>query len=129
MKISSSWLKDYVKFESSLDEVAHALTMSGNEVENIRSIGNIDKVVVAKVIEIRPHPDADKLQLVLVDNGTSVLEVVCGAKNLFIGQKVAFASVGAKLFNPHSEDFEEVFTLKKSKIRGVISEGMICSEK
>ena len=86
MKISSSWLKDYVKFESSLDEVAHALTMSGNEVENIRSIGNIDKVVVAKVIEIRPHPDADKLQLVLVDNGTSVLEVVCGAKNLFIGQ-------------------------------------------
>ena len=120
MKIPLSWLKDYVKIELSLDEVAHALTMSGNEVENIRSIGNIDKVVVAKVIEIKPHPDADKLQLVLVDNGASELDVVCGAKNLFIGQKVAFASVGAKLFNPYSENLEEVFTLKKTKIRGVV---------
>ena len=129
MKIPLSWLKDYVKFDLSLEEVAHALTMSGNEVENIRSIGNIDKVLVAKVIEINPHPNADKLQLVVVDNGTSKLEVVCGANNLFIGQKVALASIGAKLFNPHSEDSEEVFTLKKSKIRGVVSEGMICSEK
>ncbi|MBI21088.1 MAG: phenylalanine--tRNA ligase subunit beta [Chloroflexi bacterium] len=129
MKIPKSWLNDYVKFNSSIEDISHSLTMAGNEVENIKKIGYLKDVVVGEINDIRSHPNADNLQLVSVDNGSTIKEVVCGAENIYVGQKIAFAFIGAELFNPYENELKEKFTLKPSKIRGVISEGMICSEK
>ena len=129
MKIPKSWLNDYVKFDSSIEDISRFLTMAGNEVENIKNIGYLKNVVVGEIKDIRSHPNADNLQLVSVDNGSTIKEVVCGAENIFVGQKIAFAFTGAELFNPYENELKEKFTLKSSKIRGVASEGMICSEK
>ena len=126
MKVPISWLKNYINInESNLDDLLHRLTLAGTEVESVEIQGNWEGVKVGQVLEISKHPNADRLNLVKVNSGdNSPIDVVCGANNLYVDQKIAFAPVGSKLFSPKSNKME---TLKKSKIRGEISNGMICS--
>ena len=126
MKVPISWLKNYVNVDKdNIDDLLHRLTLAGTEVESIETQGNWEGVVVGQVLEVSKHPNADRLNLVKVNSGENeILDVVCGANNLYVDQKVAFAPVGSKLFSPKSKKME---TLKKSKIRGEISNGMICS--
>jgi phenylalanyl-tRNA synthetase beta chain len=127
MKVLLKWLKDYVDINISNEELAEKLTLAGLEVSAIEVTGGSwDKVVVGQIKAIEPHPNADRLRLATVDIGKGEQTVVCGAPNLVIGDKIAFASVGAKLLDGHTGKLEE---LKPAKIRGVASEGMICSEK
>jgi phenylalanyl-tRNA synthetase beta chain len=135
MRVPLNWLKEYVDIPVPLDELVKRLSMAGLEVENIERIGELwdrDKVFVGQVVAVRQHPDADRLVLVTVDYGQAQpLEVVTGAPNLHVGdkgQKVVFATIGTRLIDGHSETLRYV-TLKRSKIRGVNSEGMVCSEK
>lgn len=122
MKVSWDWLADFVDLSgTSPAEVADGLTIAGLEVDEVRQIGGgIAGLVVARTTAIRPHPDADKLRLVTVDTGSAQVEVVCGARNVDAGQTIVFAPVGARL--------PGIKKLKAAKIRGVASEGMICSE-
>ena len=125
MRIPLSWLKDYVDLAVPPEELAALLTMAGTEVESVEATGTWDNVVVGLVKRVRPHPNADRLTLVAVDHGSGEAEVVCGAPNVAEGQKIAFASIGAELINPNTG---KPAKLKRSKIRGVVSEGMVCSE-
>ena len=121
MKVSLNWLKDYVEIRMGLKELIHLLTMAGLEVEEAMSVGEgFDKVVVAEILSIRKHPNADRLSFVEVKTHQGTLPIVCGATNIKEGQKVPLALVGARLPNG--------LEIKKSKIRGVSSEGMLCSE-
>lgn len=128
MKIPISWLKHYVPIIVTLEELAHRLTMAGIEVGQITRIGeewHRDKILIGEVTELARHPNADRLQLPTIDLGhAGTASVVCGAPNLNVGQKIVFAKVGASLYNPRSGKLE---TLKKAKIRGIDSFGMICS--
>jgi phenylalanyl-tRNA synthetase beta chain len=127
MKISLKWLSDYVGIKLAPQELAERLTMAGLEVKNIRTTGGTwDNMVVGQVIAVSPHPNADRLQLATVNLGTAQVTVVCGAPNIGAGQKVPFAGIGARLIDPHTG---EIIVLKPAKIRGVVSEGMVCSEK
>jgi phenylalanyl-tRNA synthetase beta chain len=127
MKVSLKWLKDYVGIKLAPKELAERLTMAGLEVKNIQTIGGKwDNVVVGQVIAVNPHPNANRLNLATVNLGTVQVTVVCGAPNIGAGQKVPFASIGARLIDPHTG---ESIVLKPAKIRGVVSEGMVCSEK
>ncbi|MCB0219840.1 MAG: phenylalanine--tRNA ligase subunit beta, partial [Chrysiogenetes bacterium] len=124
MKISYQWLKDLVPaLELSPQELAEQLTMAGLELEDLEDPSRgWDNVVVGKVEAIEPHPDADKLRLCTVRVGAdTVQKIVCGASNVDAGQSVCVALEGAEL--PGG------FKIKKAKIRGVESRGMICSEK
>ncbi|HEU0264946.1 MAG TPA: phenylalanine--tRNA ligase subunit beta, partial [Geobacterales bacterium] len=122
MIISYNWLKEYVDVELPADELAHLLTMLGLEVEGMESRGaDLDQVVVARIEEKRQHPNADKLSLCRVNTGSETLEIVCGAQNMKSGDRVALAQVGAVLPGD--------FKIKRSKIRGEESHGMLCSEK
>ncbi len=125
MKVPVKWLKDYIDIDLSPKELAHVLTMSGTE-SGVKCIGESwDGVVIGQIAGIEPHPNADRLRLATVDIGTGKQTVVCGAPNLQIGDKIAFASVGANLIDGHSG---EKSVLKPAKIRGVESCGMVCSE-
>jgi phenylalanyl-tRNA synthetase beta chain len=126
MKASLNWLREYVDITLPVAELSKKLTMSGTEVAGAVSVGGWESIVVGEVVAIEPHPHADRLWLATVDVGTERLTSVCGAPNLKLGQKVAFARLGAQLLNP---DTGEPFKLKKARIRGVSSEGMICSER
>ncbi|MEK7215942.1 MAG: phenylalanine--tRNA ligase subunit beta [Chloroflexota bacterium] len=127
MKVSLKWLRDYVEVSLSPEALAAKLTASGNEVAAlIRTGGDWDHVHVAHVTAVAPHPNADRLRLATVDTGTEVRTVVCGAPNLAAGQRVAYASIGAHLLDGHNGGAME---LKAASIRGVVSEGMICSER
>jgi len=127
MKVSLKWLKDYVDIKLAPEELAERLTMSGLEVKGIQTMGGTwDKVVIGEVIALNPHPNADRLKLATVDLGTEQVTTVCGAPNIELGQRVTFAHIGARLVDPHTE---ETTVLKPAKIRGVASEGMVCSEK
>jgi phenylalanyl-tRNA synthetase beta chain len=129
MKVSLRWLSDYVNIALPPDELAHRLTMAGVEVETIQRIGaewDREKVLVSQVTALAPHPNADRLQLVTVDYGRDTITVVTGAFNLAVGDKVPLALAGARVRNEHSGHWEWV-TLKPGKIRGVLSEGMVCS--
>ncbi|OGO39653.1 MAG: phenylalanine--tRNA ligase subunit beta [Chloroflexi bacterium RBG_16_57_8] len=127
MKTSLKWLKDYLDITLSAEELADRLTMAGLEVKSTQVTGGAwENVVVAEIKAINPHPNADRLTLPTVDLGTEQVSVVCGAPNLQVGQKVAFARVGAELVDPHTGDKSR---LKAAKIRGIISAGMVCSEK
>src|SRR3972149_3110492 len=98
MRVPLKWLRDYVAVSLPLKEVAHRLTMAGLEVTGIDRAGSDwENVVVGEVLEVRPHPDADRLRLVSVNDGASRYEVVCGAPNVAKGQKIAYASLGARL--------------------------------
>jgi phenylalanyl-tRNA synthetase beta chain len=127
MKVPLNWLKDYVDVTLPPGELAQKLTMAGFEVAEIISTGGSwEHVIVGRITAVEPHPNADRLRLATVDLGTESETVVCGAPNLNEGDKIAFARVGAHLINPYNGELEE---LKPAKIRGVVSRGMICSEK
>lgn len=129
MKVPLSWLKDYVDITESPEEIAHRLTMAGTEVEKIERTADWDNVVVGQVKAVNPHPNADRLTLVTVFNGNEDVEVVCGAPNVAEGQTIAYAAIGAVLRDAYSDDPDAKKRLKKSKIRGVESQGMVCSER
>lgn len=122
MLISLNWLKQYIDLDGiEINEMENALTMIGQEVEKIEIAGsNLENVVTAKIIEKEMHPDSDHLTVCKVDNGKEILQIVCGASNHKAGDKVVLAQIGAKL----GEDF----VIKKGKIRGKESCGMLCSE-
>jgi phenylalanyl-tRNA synthetase beta chain len=126
MKVPVSWIREYVDVPWDSQELAHRLTMAGVEVSAVTEHGGSwDGVVVGKVISVDPHPNADRLQLATVDTGDQNTTVVCGAPNIQSGQKVAFAKLGTSLINPRTGDLQ---ALERVKIRGVHSEGMVCSE-
>ena len=128
MKISLNWLKQYIDFDLSNDELNYLLTDIGLEVESIEPFesvkGGLKGLVVGHVLEKEKHADADKLSVCKVDVGTEILQIVCGAPNVAAGQKVIVALVGTQLFPTTGEPFE----IKKAKIRGIESSGMICAE-
>lgn len=129
MKISINWLKTLINTNISVEETAELLTGSGLEVEGIEPHesmkGGLKGLVVGHVISCEKHPDADRLSLTKVDIGAGEpLSIVCGAPNVGVNQKVIIATVGTKLYPTEGEPFE----IKKSKIRGALSEGMICAE-
>ena len=142
MKIPLSWLKDFVNLTLSPAALAERLTLAGMEVESINQIGELwdrDKVYVGQILDVKRHPEADRLTLVRVEyGGETPLRVVTGAPNLYPyidqdfsggkGPKVAFALAGARLVDGHSEE-RRIVKLKPNKIRGIMSEGMVCSEK
>jgi len=122
MKVSINWLKDYIDIDIPVDEISKILTMAGFEVESVSYIGeDIKKVVVSEIVSISPHPNAEKLSLCIVNTKYNNFEVVCGAKNIKVGDRVPLALDGARLAYG--------VKIKKSKIRGVVSQGMLCSEK
>jgi phenylalanyl-tRNA synthetase beta chain len=128
MKISYNWLKDYISIGQSPAELGDILTNIGLEVEGIEEVesvrGGLKGCIIGRVKTCKKHPDADKLSLAKVDIGRQKdLDIVCGAPNVRTGQKVVVATVGTTLYKG-----EESLTLKKAKIRGEISEGMICAE-
>ncbi len=129
MKISYNWLKEYVQTDLSVEQIGILLTDCGLEVESIEKFetvkGGLVGMVIGEVKTKEKHPDADRLNVTTVDIGTGTeLNIVCGAANVEVGQKVVIATVGAMLYPTIGEPFE----IKKSKIRGVVSEGMICAE-
>jgi phenylalanyl-tRNA synthetase beta chain len=127
MKIPLKWLQEYIDITLSSSDLANELTMAGIEVKGMQVIGGSwENIVVGQIIDINPHPNADRLTLPTIDLGTEQQTVVCGAPNLRVGDKVAFAPVGAQLIDGHTG---QVFRLKSAKIRGVVSSGMACSEK
>lgn len=122
MNVTYNWLKEFVDFDLSPDQLADLLTMLGLEVEGMQKLGSgMDDVVVAVVAEKRQHPNADKLSLCKVNTGCELLDIVCGAQNFAVGDTVALARIGAVLPGE--------FKIKRSKIRGEESFGMLCSEK
>lgn len=125
MKVPLSWLRDYVDVNLPAKDLAHRLTMAGVEVGEVLATGGWSGCFVGQVLAVRPHPQADRLSLCQVTTGTEQMEVVCGAPNVATDQKICFAKVGANLLNTHTGKHE---TLKAAKIRGVESQGMICSE-
>jgi phenylalanyl-tRNA synthetase beta chain len=127
MRVSLKWLKEYVDISLPPAELAQKLTMAGTEVKGWQVIsGNWEGIVVGQIVAINPHPNAERLRLPTVDLGTEQQTVVCGAPNLKVGDKVAFARVGAQLIDGHTG---QIIRLKPAKIRGVVSTGMVCSEK
>ena len=128
MKISINRLKNFIPFQESPEEIAALLTASGLEVEGIDKFesipGSLEGIVIGQVLTCVPHPNADKLSLTTVDVGEETVPIVCGAPNVAAGQKVAVALVGATLHPQQGEPF----VIKKAKIRGEASQGMICAE-
>src|ERR1700694_1079511 len=121
MKFSVNWLREFVDLPDKIDKLADLLTLAGVEIEAIEERGaKIDKVIVAQITASSQHPNADRLTVCEVDDGSGTKrQIVCGAKNYKVGDKVPLALPGAKLPNG--------LEIKKSKLRGVESEGMLCS--
>lgn len=129
MKISYNWLKEIINIHSTPNEISQMLTGCGLEVEHLENyqsiIGGLEGIVIGFIKEREKHPNADKLSVCKVDIGTGEdKQIVCGAPNVAVGQKVLVATVGATLFPSKGEAFK----ISKSKIRGEVSEGMICAE-
>lgn len=129
MKISFNWLKKHIDLNESPEEISDLLTNCGLEVEDVYEHefvkGGLKGLIVGHVVSAQKHPDADKLKLTKVDVGNNqILEIVCGAPNVEEGQKVVVAIVGVTIYPSNAEPF----TIKKAKIRGVESNGMICAE-
>ena len=121
MKFSEQWLREWVNPALTTEELVHQITMAGLEVDGVEpAAASLSQVVVGEILETDAHPNADKLKVCRVDSGTETHQVVCGAPNARPGLKVPFALVGAKL-----DDFK----IKKAKLRGVESFGMLCSER
>ena len=127
MQFSEHWLRTMVDPNMTSDELAHLLTMSGLEVEEVEPVAApFTNVVVAEVLEVAKHPNADRLNVCQVDVGTgTILNIVCGAPNVRAGMKVPCATVGAKL--PPAKEGEPPFEIKTGQLRGVESQGMLCS--
>ena len=130
MRISYNWLKQFIKIDLAAEETADLLTDLGLEVEGVDKYeslkGGLQGVVVGHVLTCEKHPDADKLKITTVDlgDGNAPVQIVCGAPNVAAGQKVPVATIGAKVFDKEGSAFE----IKKGKIRGQESHGMICAE-
>ncbi len=129
MTISLNWLKEYIDINETPEKIAELLTDLGLEVEGMEEIGgikdNLEGVVVGQVIECEKHPDADKLSITKVDIGNGdPLSIVCGAPNIAKGQKVTVATIGAILYFSDGKELK----IKEGKIRGAVSQGMICAE-
>lgn len=128
MNISYNWLKEYVDFEMSAQEVADALTSIGLEVDGVEEVqsikGGLEGLVVGQVLTCEPHPNSDHMHICNLNLGNEEpVQIVCGAANVAAGQKVIVATLGTKLY-----DGDDCFTIKRSKLRGVESLGMICAE-
>lgn len=129
MKISYSWLSQYVKTKKDINQIEEILTQTGLEVEGVEEVeiikGGLKGLVVGHVVSKEKHPNADKLSVTKVDVGSGeLLDIVCGAPNVAAGQKVVVATVGTTLFPLEGDSFK----IKKGKIRGEVSLGMICAE-
>lgn len=121
MKISEQWLREWVSPALSTEELAHQITMAGLEVDAIDPVAaEFSGVVVAEIVSAEPHPDADKLRVCQVNTGTDTVQIVCGAPNARVGLKAPLACVGAVLPGD--------FKIKRAKLRGVESQGMLCAE-
>ncbi len=119
MRIPISWLKEYVEVKS-VKELSDKLTMSGTENEILHAEkGDFEKIVVGEILEIKKHPNADKLQITKTSVGKETLQIVCGAPNIKVGQKVPVALVGAQIGE---------FEIREAELRGIKSHGMLCSE-
>ena len=128
MKISYNWLKQYIDTDLSPRQVSEILTNTGLEVEGLEEVqsvkGGLKGVLIGEVLSCEPHPDADKLTVTTVNLGAAEpVQIICGAPNVAVGQKVPVATVGTTLWPD-----EKGFTIKKAKIRGALSMGMICAE-
>lgn len=120
MIVSTHWLKDYLpKLSASTHEISERLTMTLTEVEDIRTTSHLKDIVVGEILKITPHPDADRLNLTKTKVGSKVHDIVCGADNIFVGAKVPVALPGVTL--------PDGLTIEKRKIRGTVSDGMLCS--
>ena len=127
MKVSYNWLKEFIDLPLNPEETAEKLTLIGLEVEELEKYGSsLDGVIVGEVLEVREHPNADRLQVCDINLGDSKTQIVCGAKNVAAGQKVPVATVGSTL--PIKLDDGSNLKIKKAKLRGEVSEGMICAE-
>lgn len=127
MNISYNWLKEFINLELSPEETADKLTLIGLEVEEMESFGSLlEGVIVGEVMEVREHPNADRLRVCDVNIGDEQVQIVCGADNVAAGQRVPVATVGSTL--PVKLDNGENLTIRKAKLRGEISRGMICAE-
>jgi phenylalanyl-tRNA synthetase beta chain len=127
MKISYNWLQEFIDLDLSPEELADKLTLIGLEVEGIEEFGStLEGVIVGEVLETKPHPNADRLKVCTVDLGEETVQIVCGADNVAEGQKVPVATVGSTL--PIKLDDGSFLTLRKAKLRGEESHGMICAE-
>ncbi len=129
MKISHNWLKEFIDTNKTPEEISHILTNIGLEVESLEKVqtipGGLEGLVIGHVKECVQHPNADRLRITKVDIGTGEeLQIVCGASNVAVGQKVVVATVGTTVYPLQGEPFK----ITKSKIRGEFSEGMICAE-
>ncbi len=129
MKISNNWLKDYIKTDLKADKIGEFLTDIGLEVEGIEQYesvkGSLEGIVVGKVLTCEQHPNADKLKKTTVEIGKGkILNIVCGAPNVEAGQTVPVAVIGTKIYSKDGNSFE----IKEAKIRGEVSQGMICAE-
>ncbi len=128
MKVTLNWLKQYVDFDWSPEEMTERLTMLGMEVEGLSETGGgFEGVVVAEVLTRDPHPDADRLSVCRVNDGQGERQIVCGAQNFKVGDKVPLILPGATL--PPAKPDDKPFTIKVGKIRGIESQGMMCSPK
>ena len=128
MKISYKWLREYVDTDLTPNELDELLTFSGLEIEGVEKVesirGGLEHVVIAQVLTCEPHPDSDHLHLTTVDVGSGTpLNIVCGAPNVAAGQKVVCAQIGTKIYTSDTEFYE----IKKGKLRGAVSEGMLCA--
>lgn len=129
MKISNNWIKEYIKTDLKTEKISEYLTDIGLEVEGVEKYesihGSLEGIVVGKVLTCEKHPNADKLKVTTVDIGNQkILNIVCGAPNVEAGQVVPVAVVGTKIYDKTGQFFE----IKEAKLRGEISQGMICSE-
>ena len=128
MKISYKWLREYVDTDLTPNELDELLTFSGLEIEGVEKVesirGGLEHVVIAQVLTCEPHTDSDHLHLTTVDVGSGTpLNIVCGAPNVAAGQKVVCAQIGTKIYTSDTEFYE----IKKGKLRGAVSEGMLCA--
>ena len=128
MKISYKWLREYVDTDLTPNELDDLLTFSGLEIEGVEKVesikGGLEHVVIAQVMTCEPHPDSDHLHITTVNvGGDRPLDIVCGAPNVAAGQKVVCAQIGTKIYTSDTEFYE----IKKGKLRGAVSEGMLCA--
>ena len=129
MKISANWLKEYIDIQEPITEIADWLTMSGLEVEGVSAFeeisGGLNGLVIGEVLTCEKHPEADRLSITKVDIGSGQeLQIICGAPNVAKGQQVVVATVGTTIYPMNGDSFK----IKRAKIRGELSEGMICAE-
>ncbi len=127
MNISYKWLKDYIELDLPAEQVADHLTLCGLEIEDLKQVGsNLEGIVVGEVLDVKPHPNADRLRICQLNTGDETVQIICGADNVATGQKVPVAKVGAEL--PIELENGKKLKIKKAKLRGEKSEGMICAE-